>query len=257
MAVSATNSIKRKQCRILSFILFEIKLQKYGIILTFAQTNQQFNMLRINVFIFNPFSENTYVIYDETKECVIIDPGCITTSEEETLFGFIDSHQLKPSLIINTHGHVDHIVGNYAVKRRYGIKVAAHPEVKDDFIQAKQQAVWLGFQSVGDIELPDQALKDDEVIKVGDGFLEVICTPGHARGSISLYAPVEGWVLTGDALFSRSIGRTDLPGGDYGTLRESIRTRLFTLPNDTEVYSGHGGYTTIGEEKDFNPYVAV
>ena len=214
-------------------------------------------MLQINSFVFNPFGENTYVIFDETKECVIIDPGCYTASEEDRLFGYIDQHQLKPLMVINTHGHVDHVVGNNAVKRRYGIKVAAHPGTHPDFTQAKRQAVWLGFQPVGDIDLPDVDLQDDEVIKIGESSLEVICTPGHAQGSISLYAPVEGWVLTGDALFCRSVGRTDLPGGDFEELRESIRGRLFALPNDTEVFSGHGESTTIGEEKDFNPYVAV
>ena len=214
-------------------------------------------MLQINSFVFNPFGENTYVIFDETKECVIIDPGCYTASEEDRLFGYIDQHQLKPLMVINTHGHVDHVVGNNAVKRRYGIKVAAHPGTHPDITQAKRQAVWLGFQPVGDIDLPDMDLQDDEVIKIGESNLEVICTPGHARGSISLYAPVEGWVLTGDALFCRSVGRTDLPGGDFEELRESIRGRLFALPNDTEVFSGHGESTTIGEEKDFNPYVAV
>lgn len=214
-------------------------------------------MLQINSFVFNPFGENTYVIFDETKECVIIDPGCYTASEEDRLFGYIDQHQLKPLMVINTHGHVDHVVGNNAVKRRYGIPVAAHPGTHPDFTQAKRQAVWLGFQPVGDIDLPDVDLQDDEVIKIGESSLEVICTPGHARGSISLYAPVEGWVLTGDALFCRSVGRTDLPGGDFEELRESIRGRLFALPNDTEVFSGHGESTTIGEEKDFNPYVAV
>ena len=214
-------------------------------------------MLQINSFVFNPFGENTYVIFDETKECVIIDPGCYTASEEDRLFGYIDQHQLKPLMVINTHGHVDHVVGNNAVKRRYGIPVAAHPGTHPDITQAKRQAVWLGFQPVGDIDLPDVDLQDDEVIKIGESSLEVICTPGHARGSISLYAPVEGWVLTGDALFCRSVGRTDLPGGNFEELRESIRGRLFTLPNDTEVFSGHGESTTIGEEKDFNPYVAV
>lgn len=214
-------------------------------------------MLKVNSFVFNPFGENTYILYDETKECVVIDPGCYSVSEENALFGFIDSHQLKPLMVINTHGHVDHVVGNNAVKRRYGIKVAAHPDTKADFTQAKRQAVWLGFQPVGDIDLPDVDLRDDEQIKIGDGFLEVICTPGHARGSVSLYAPVEGWVFTGDALFCHSIGRTDLPGGDFDTLRESIRTRLFKLPDDTDVFCGHGESTTIGEEKDFNPYVAL
>jgi glyoxylase-like metal-dependent hydrolase (beta-lactamase superfamily II) len=214
-------------------------------------------MLILESFIFNPFGENTYIIYDETKQCVIIDPGCSSPSEEDRLFGFIDSHQLKLLMVINTHGHVDHVVGNNAVKRRYGVSVAAHPDTHFDFTQAKRQAVWLGFQPVGDIDLPDVDLEDDQEIKVGEGVLEVICTPGHAKGSVSLYAPVEGWVFTGDALFCRSIGRTDLPGGDFDELRESIRSRLFTLPDETEVFSGHGETTTIGEEKDFNPYVAV
>ncbi len=214
-------------------------------------------MLQLESLVFNPFSENTFIIHDETKECVIVDPGCSNAAEEDRLFGYIDSHQLKPLMVINTHGHVDHVVGNNAVKRRYGIKVAAHPDMHNDFIQAKRQAVWLGMQPVGDIDLPDVDLQDDQEIKVGNGMLEVICTPGHAQGSISLYARAEGWVLTGDALFCRSIGRTDLPGGDFSVLRESIRTRLFTLPDETEVYPGHGESTTIGEEKNFNPFVAV
>lgn len=174
-------------------------------------------MLSFETFVFNPFAENTYIIYNETGECVIIDPGCATPAEEDRLFGFIDSHRLKPFRIINTHGHVDHVVGNNAVKRRYGIPVAAHPDTKPDFTQAKRQAVWLGFQLVGDIDLPDMDLEDDEEIKIGDSVIEVIGTPGHARGSVSLYAPVEGWVFTGDALFCRSVGRTDLPGGDFET----------------------------------------
>ena len=214
-------------------------------------------MLQLESLVFNPFSENTFIIYDETKECVIVDPGCSNAAEEDRLFGFIDSHQLKPLMVINTHGHVDHVVGNNAVKRRYGIKVAAHLDMHNDFTQAKRQAVWLGMQPEGDIDLPDVDLQDDQEIQVGNGMLEVICTPGHAQGSISLYARAEGWVLTGDALFCRSIGRTDLPGGDFGELRESIRTRLFTLPDETEVFPGHGESTTIGEEKNFNPFVAV
>ena len=214
-------------------------------------------MLKLESLIFNPFSENTFIVYDETNECIIVDPGCTNAAEEDRLFGFIDSHQLKPLMVINTHGHVDHVVGNNAVKRRYGIKVAAHLDMHHDFTQAKRQAVWLGMQPEGDIDLPDIDLQDDQEIKVGNGILEVICTPGHAKGSISLYAPAEGWVITGDALFCRSIGRTDLPGGNFEELRESIRTRLFSLPNETEVFPGHGESTTIGEEKDFNPFVAV
>ena len=214
-------------------------------------------MFQLFSFVFNPFSENTYLIYDETRQCVIVDPGCATQSEVDELLGFIDLHQLEPHMVINTHGHIDHIMGNEAVKKHYGIKVAAHPDVKNDILRSRQQAMMFGLPMIDECKLPEVELADDEVIKVGNGTLEVICTPGHARGSISLYAPVEGWAFTGDALFCRSVGRTDLPGGDFEELRESIRTRLFTLPDDTEVYCGHGESTTIGEEKDFNPYVAI
>lgn len=215
-------------------------------------------MLQVNSFVFNPFSENTYVIIDdETMKCVIVDPGCSSPSEVDELLGYIDNLQLEPLMVINTHGHIDHIVGNEAVKKHYGIKVAAHPEVKSDFMRSRQQAVMFGLPFIEECQLPETELMDGETIQLGKGVLEVICTPGHARGSISLYAPVEGMVFTGDALFCRSVGRTDLPGGNFEELRESIRTRLFTLPDDTTVFPGHDEQTTIGEEKDFNPYVAL
>lgn len=213
-------------------------------------------MLKLESFVFNPFAENTYVLYDENnKDCVIIDPGCSSPGEENELFGFIDSHQLKPMMVISTHGHIDHIIGNAAVKRRYDIPVAAHPQTQRDYAHARQQATWFGLSTDGTFDLPDRNLKDEEVIKIGESTLEVICTPGHAEGSISLYAEIEGWVFTGDALFCRSIGRTDLPGGSYETLRLSIKERLFRLPDDTTVYSGHGESTTIFDEQRFNMYV--
>ena len=213
-------------------------------------------MLQFESFVFNPFAENTYVIYDDnSKECVIIDPGCGTPAEENQLFGFIDSHRLKPMLAINTHGHIDHILGNGAVKKRYGINEAAHPNVKNDFLRSRQQTAMFGLPLMGDCDLPDRDLEDGEVIKVGESTLEVICTPGHAEGSISLYAEIEGWVFTGDALFCRSIGRTDFPGGNYETLRKSIKERLFHLPDDTEIFSGHGESTTIFDEKRYNMFL--
>lgn len=213
-------------------------------------------MLKIESFVFNPFSENTYVVYDETtKECVIIDPGCGTPGEENELFGYIDSHRLKPLMAINTHGHIDHILGNAAVKKRYGIKVAAHPNVKDDFRRSCQQAALFGMPLSSNCELPDVDLEDGEIIKVGESTLEVISTPGHAVGSISLYAEIEGWVFTGDALFCRSIGRTDLPGGNYEQLRTNIIERLFHLPDDTEVYPGHDHSTTIFDERRYNMFL--
>ena len=213
-------------------------------------------MLQLESFVFNPFAENTYVVYDDnTKECVIIDPGCSNAGEENELFGFIDSHRLKPSMVISTHGHIDPIIGNGAVKKRYGIPVAAHSNVKNDYAHAKQQATWFGLSSEGDFDMPDRDLEDGEVIKVGESTLEVISTPGHAIGSISLYAEIEGWVFTGDALFCRSIGRTDLPGGNYEQLRTNIIERLFRLPDDTEVYSGHGESTTIFDERRYNMFL--
>ena len=215
-------------------------------------------MLQLESLVFNPFSENTYVIYDDnSKECVIIDPGCSNAGEENQLFGFIDSHRLKPLMAINTHGHIDHIIGNQAVKNKYGIPVAAHPDTHEDFAQAKRQAVWLGFRPQGNvgIEQPDRQLGDNETIRIGESTLEVVCTPGHARGSISLYAEIEGWVFTGDALFCRSIGRTNLAGGNYETLRDSIHGRLYRLPDDTTVFPGHGESTTIFDEQRFNCFV--
>ena len=213
-------------------------------------------MLKLEQFVFNPFAENTYVVYDNsTKECVIIDPGCSNAGEENELFGFIDSHGLKPLMAINPHGHIDHIVGTAAVKKRYGIEVAAHPNVKSDFQRSQQQAQMLGLAFNGERELPDRDLEDGEIIKVGESTLEVISTPGHAMGSISLYAEIEGWVFTGDALFCRSIGRTDFPGGNYEQLRTNIIERLFHLPDDTEVYSGHGEITTIFDERKYNMFL--
>ena len=124
-----------------------------------------------------------------------------------------------------------------------------------DFQRSKQQSQLFGIPFHGECELPDRDLKDGEIIKVGEGTLEVICTPGHAEGSISLYAEMEGWVFTGDALFCRSIGRTDFAGGNYETLRKSIKERLFRLPDDTEVFSGHGESTTIFDEQRYNMYL--
>lgn len=209
-------------------------------------------MLKLEQFVFNPFLENTYVVYDDTKECVIIDPGCSNAGEENQLFGFIDSHRLKPLMVINTHGHIDHILGNTPVKKRYSIISAAHPDVKGDFQRSVRQSRFFGLPFNGDCELPDRDLKDGEIIKVGESTLEVICTPGHADGSISLYAEIEGWVFTGDALFCRSIGRTDFPGGSFETLRQSIKERLFRLPDDTTVFPGHGESTTIFDEQRYN-----
>ena len=212
-------------------------------------------MLKLKTFVFNAFAENTYVIYDETKQCVIIDPGCSSQRESELLFDFIDTAGLKPLMVINTHGHIDHIMGNADVKKRYGIKVEAHAEAFADFARAKHQAAMFGLPFAAECEMPDAQLDEGELIAVGNSHIEVISTPGHAKGSISLFAEMEGWVFTGDALFCRSIGRTDLDGGNYDELRDSIRGKIFHLPDDTTVLPGHGESSTIGDEQRFNLYI--
>ena len=214
-------------------------------------------MLEIQNFCFNPFGENTYVVYGTDKNAIVIDPGNSNPREDNMLFAFIDSNNLMISKIINTHAHIDHIIGNKALSERYSAPIAAHPDTTADFATARQQLLMFGFDSQNDIAKPDEALQDGDTFPLGDDIIEVIPTPGHARGSISLYAQALGVVFTGDALFCRSIGRTDFPGGSYEQFRTSIRERLFTLPDNTTVFSGHGECTTIGEEKDFNPYVAI
>ena len=214
-------------------------------------------MLQIKLFRFNHFGENTYLLYSNDGDCFVIDPGNSTPAEDEKLFSFIDGNGLTPKLIINTHAHVDHIVGNAALAKRYNIEVAAHTDTAVDFAVAENVIGMYGFDRSINIKKADRILEDGETLPLGDGQVEVIATPGHAKGSISLYVPTECVVFTGDALFCRSIGRTDLPGGNYEELRTSIRERLFTLPDETMVMPGHDEATSIGEEKDFNPYVAV
>lgn len=214
-------------------------------------------MLSLKTFVLNPFAENTYIIYDPSGECAVIDPGNYNTRETLELCAFIDENKLKIKYLLITHGHVDHIVGIHELADRYGVKVSAHPDAKADFNRSVGQAQMFGFNGLKEVPAIDLALSDDAMLTLGESMLEVRCTPGHAEGSVSFYAPVEGWVFTGDALFCRSIGRTDFVGGDFVKLRSSIHSRLFTLPDDTTVLPGHGETTTIGEEKDFNPFVAL
>lgn len=214
-------------------------------------------MLKIHNFCFNAFGENTYVIYGDNKDAIVIDPGNSSPREDLMIFSFIDSNNLKINKIINTHAHIDHIIGNHALRERYGADIAAHPDTAADFATAPQQLLMFGFDSKIDIVTPTTFLSDRDTLVLDGEILEVIATPGHAKGSISIFATATGVVFTGDALFCRSIGRTDFPGGNYDTLRNSIRQRLFLLPDDTTIMSGHGEQSSIGEEKDFNPYVAI
>ena len=211
--------------------------------------------MKIKTFVFNPFQENTYVIYDETKEAAIIDAGCLFDAEKEQLKHFIDENELIVRRVLNTHLHLDHIFGNNFVFETYAVKPEA--SIKDEFlIQAFAASIRaFGLPIEGKAQPIGSYIEENQEVSFGNIKLKTFPVPGHSPGSIAFYNEKEGVVFTGDALFQNSIGRTDLQGGDHATLIRSIQQNLFTLPDSTVVYSGHGPTTTIGEEKKHNPYL--
>lgn len=211
-------------------------------------------MLKVEVLTFGPFQENTALIFDEAGHCAIVDPGCMSASEQMHLSAFIQNNGLKPVLLLNTHCHVDHIAGNRYVADTYGLQLHIHPE--DEKILAMQEQVCKMYGLPCDHSpKPGIYLHDGDRIKIGNDELEVIFTPGHAPGHVVFYSEKDGFVVNGDVLFNGSIGRTDLPFGDFDTLIRSIKTRMFALPDSTVVYCGHGPETSIGREKQFNPFL--
>jgi len=213
-------------------------------------------MLALKAFTFNPVQENTYVLYNGKKECCIIDPGCYFPEEEATLRDYIENEGLKPVLLLNTHCHLDHVFGNKFVHETWNLTLHIHEKEKPVLeIAPISGRTWqLDFDNYeGELKF----IREDSRIEIGNEELEVRFTPGHSPGSVSFYHEAGGFVIGGDVLFNGGIGRTDLPGGDYDTLINSIQTRLFTLPDETKVYSGHGPVTTIGFEKMNNPYVKL
>lgn len=213
-------------------------------------------MIKIKRFVFNPFQENTYVLSDNTNECIIIDPGMDGENEESQLMDYIDANKLTPVLLVNTHAHIDHILGNSFVANHYNVNLAAHKDCVHFIERAKGQAVMFGMQ-MNETKSIDQFLDEEKHLEFGDSSLQVLHTPGHADGSLCFYSEKDGFVITGDVLFNQSIGRTDLPTGNYDVLQKSIWEKLFTLPDDTTAYSGHGPETKIGFEKLHNPFVAI
>jgi glyoxylase-like metal-dependent hydrolase (beta-lactamase superfamily II) len=211
-------------------------------------------MLTITTFIFNSFEENTYVISDESRECIIVDPGCQDLQEEEELSGFILAKGLNPVRLINTHGHIDHILGNTFVFEKYKLKPEAHAAGIKFYETAQASGSVFGI-NVGKVIIPASFLKEGDTIKIGNSALDILYTPGHANGSICLVSTYDSFVITGDVLFRESIGRTDLPTGNLDQLLESIRLKLFALPDQYIVYPGHGPITTIGFEKRNNPFI--
>ena len=210
--------------------------------------------LTITAFVFNAFSENTYLLYAPGQECLIIDPGCSDDREWEGLRSFVEEAGCKPKAVICTHGHLDHIFGVERCCTAWGIPFWMHPGDNVLVERASDQAAMWG-QQMEHIGLPTRPLVDGEHIDILGHDIEVIHTPGHSPGGVCLYMRKERVLFSGDTLFAGSIGRTDIMGGDYGTLIESIQQRLLTLPDDTEVLPGHGPRSTIGRERATNPFL--
>ncbi len=209
----------------------------------------------INRLVFNSFGVNTYIVNDNTGKCLIIDPACQYTSEETELLGFIKENNLTPVGIVNTHFHVDHILGNTLICNTFGLRPQCHKKCKMFWETAAEFGSVFGMK-VENLIIPTDFIEEGDTIEYGNASLEVIYTPGHADGSVCLVNHTERYVITGDVLFRDSIGRTDLPTGNFNTLMDSIKTKLFNLPNDYIVYPGHGPETSIGYEKLNNPFLA-
>lgn len=210
-------------------------------------------MIRIDSFTFNPFQENTYILSDQTSECVIIDPGCYSPSEKEELFRFIQNEKLKPARLLNTHCHIDHVLGNNFVSESFGVQLELHlleiPLLRAAAEYGPQFDIYLD-----PVKEPLLMIQEGAEIKFGKSKLKTMLTPGHSPGSLTFIAEEEKFIVSGDVLFRQGIGRTDLPGGNYNTLMQSIENKLFKLSDEYKVYSGHGPVTTIGFEKKNNPF---
>lgn len=211
-------------------------------------------MFQIQKFVFSPIKENTYVLFNEFKDCIIIDSGCYFEDEKEALHNFISQNALTPKLLLNTHCHLDHVFGNKYVAEKYGLTLHLHEKELAvlTFAPASGLMYNMPFDNyAGEFIL----LKKGDKVNIGKDELEIIEAPGHSPGSICYYCRKQNFLIGGDVLFYRSIGRTDLPGGDHQTLLSSIRNNLFVLPAETIVYNGHGDSTNIGDEIKYNPFL--
>lgn len=214
-------------------------------------------MIKIKTFVFNMFGENTYLVWNpESKIAAAIDPGMYTRAERAAFDCFVADNSLKLTQLINTHMHLDHIIGDNHVKQTYSLEAAAG--LPDEFFgeKASTQARMFGMPFNPEPVSIDIPLSDGQKIDLCGQQATILSVPGHSPGSIAVYLPESGCVFTGDVLFQRSVGRTDLVGGNHATLMRSIKEKLFSLPDNTVVYPGHGAPTTIGEEKRHNPYVS-
>lgn len=211
-------------------------------------------MIKIAVLPFNPFQENTLIVSDHTGEAIIIDAGNYSQQENAALDKYIADNDLKPVMAVNTHGHIDHILGVGHVKGKYGIPFALHGD--DIFLvdSAPAHGQIYGF-NLAQAPVVDIDLKGQETIKFGESELQIIHTPGHTPGHINLYDPENKMLITGDTLFKESIGRTDLPGGDYSWIMKSILEKIMPLGGEVRFYPGHGPSSTLGHEAMYNPFI--
>lgn len=211
-------------------------------------------MISIKIFTFGPFQENMTILWDETKECVIIDPGMYTSSDESTVVTFIEENALKPVGLLNTHCHIDHIMGNRFIADKYQLKLQAHrldiPTLSMSIQAAKMYE--LSYNPSPEIEV---FLEEGARIKFGSSELDIRFTPGHAPGHVVFICHDQKFVINGDVLFRQSVGRVDLPGSNPPDLIKSIQEKMYSLGDDYDVYCGHGPNTTIGYEKKNNPFV--
>jgi glyoxylase-like metal-dependent hydrolase (beta-lactamase superfamily II) len=210
-------------------------------------------MLNVVRFTFNPFQENTYVIHD-SREAMVVDPGCWNSSEERELERFLTTNDLTPTRLVLTHAHIDHILGCAWMHKRYGLSPELHQEDLGILQGGERTARKYGIPYVPAPE-PKVFLREDDTIRIGDDELRILFVPGHAPGHIAFYHAPGKFVVSGDVLFQNSVGRVDLPGGDMDTLLKSIREKLFPLGDDVTVYCGHGPDTTIGRERKSNPFL--
>ena len=211
-------------------------------------------MLTVKVLVFNSFQENTYLLSDESKNCILIDPGMNSPNEQTALIEYIKQNDLIPQAMINTHCHIDHVLGCNFVKTKYQIPFYIHQKETPILDNVVGFGEFFGMQ----VEIPpapDRYLNQGDSFVFGNSEIQILHVPGHSPGSIALYSVKDNIILTGDVLFRGSIGRTDLPGGDFQTLINHIKSKLLVLPRDIIVYPGHGPHTTIGDEYDTNPFL--
>ena len=210
-------------------------------------------MATIRPFVNNPYQENTYLLYDDEGRCIIIDPGMYTAAEQNAVTNFINDNKLSPVLLLNTHCHIDHVLGNRFVFDNYALL----PQFNEGELPVLESIPAYAPQMGIRYELspmPEEYLPETGTIRLGETEIELIFAPGHSPAHLCFYLKEDNILIGGDVLFRGSIGRSDLPGGNHNLLIKNIREKLFTLPDDCVVYPGHGPETTIGFEKQHNPF---